>query len=109
MCVLCKKSFSAAQCKDRLNFLGCLTHYYEFVLMFCVVFYWSYKKRMFWQRLIYNKKNRQQCVDKLNIATLVLMACTLIVKMCTIVVLITRLQSEDAVNVSSNDTGLGAQ
>ena len=45
---------------------------------------------MFWQRLVYNKKNRQECVDKLNVATFVLAVCTLVIKIMTLGVLIYR-------------------
>ena len=45
---------------------------------------------MFWQRLVYNKKNRQDCVDKLNVATFVLAVCTLVIKIMTLGVLIYR-------------------
>ena len=61
---------------------------------------------MCWQRLIYNKKNRQQFIDKLNIATVVLMACTILIKMCTITVLAYKIYyyEENPVNVSLNKT-----
>lgn len=45
---------------------------------------------MFWQRLVYNKKNRQDCVEKLNVATFVLAVCTLVIKIMTLGVLIYR-------------------
>ena len=45
---------------------------------------------MFWQRLVYNKKNRQDCVEKLNVATFVLAVCTLCIKIMTLGVLIYR-------------------
>jgi hypothetical protein len=39
------------------------------------------------QRLLYNKKNRRQLVDCMNVATLVLMLCTILVKMATLAVI----------------------
>ena len=43
---------------------------------------------MFWQRIVYNKKNRQDCVDRLNVATFILATCTLVIKMMTLGVLV---------------------
>ena len=45
---------------------------------------------MFWQQIVYNKKNRQECVDKLNVATFILALCTLVIKIMTLGVLVYR-------------------
>ena len=56
---------------------------------------------MFYQRLIYNKKNRQDCVDKLNVATFVLAVCTLVIKIMTLGVLIYKDYNSSIVNQTS--------
>lgn len=56
---------------------------------------------MFWQRLVYNKKNRQECVDKLNVATFVLAVCTLVIKIMTLGVLVYRDYNASFVNQTS--------
>ena len=59
---------------------------------------------MFWQRLVYNKKNRQDCVDKLNVATFVLAVCTLVIKIMTLGVLIYRDYNYNASLVNQTST-----